>query len=299
MGFFHYLCQNFKEMKRFYILILSAVGFLGANAQSTEVRWHNENSDTVKITELLKAADHERFASPSARTAWFGRQLIGTPYVAHTLEGDKEVLTVNMDELDCTTFVETALALAYTCGERRTGWQDFVYNLRRIRYRSGEVSGYGSRLHYICDWAMDNIHRGNLVDVTPLLSKVKYMVRSIDFMSGHRDKYPALADSAEFARIKGIENGFRNHRFPYIKTSDLASKEVLGTLREGDILAFVSNLKDLDVTHMGMVVEEDGKLYALHASSSNGKVEISKSTLPDFVKRNRGWIGVRIFRLKE
>ncbi len=287
-------------MNKFQSLILSLVIGTGCiSAQSMEVRWHNEESDTTRITEMLKEAAKLKFANASARTEWFGRQFIGTAYVGHTLEGDHEALTVNLDELDCTTFVETALALAYTAGERRSGWQNFVYNLRRIRYRGGEVDGYGSRLHYICDWAMDNMHRGNVTDVTRDLPKCKYVVRTIDYMSSHSDSYPALADSTELSRIKTVENGYRNHRFPYIKTSDLGSKDVLASLRPGDVLAFVSNLKDLDVTHMGLVVKDGDKLKALHASSSNGAVEVSETALPDFVKRNRAWIGVRVFRLAE
>lgn len=268
--------------------------------QNMSVRWHNEPNDTLKIAQMLNEASEIRFANPSERTAWFGRKLLDVPYVAHTLEGEMELLTVNLDELDCTTFVETAMALSYTAGENRLGWQDFVYNLKRLRYRNGEVNGYGSRLHYNCDWAMDNIHRGNVVDLTRDFPQCRYVVRTIDFMSGHRDSYPALADSAEYERIKGVENGYRHHRFPYLKAGALAEKSVQEKLREGDVLAFVSNLKDLDVTHMGMVVKgDDGKLHVMHASSSNGKVEVSDATLPDFVKRNRGWIGVRIFRLKE
>ena len=269
------------------------------SAQVAEVRWHDEANDTTLITELLKDASAVRFSNPSARTAWFGRKFEGRPYVAHTLEGEREVVTVNLDELDCTTFVETALALAYTSGEGRLGWQDYVYNLRRMRYRGGELDGYASRLHYNCDWAMDNIHRGNLVDVTPNIPKCKYMIRTIDFMSAHRDNYAALKDSVEFERVKKVENGYRNHKFPYVKTVDLASKDVTKYLREGDILAFVSNLKDLDVTHMGMVVMDNGTPRVMHASMSNGKVEIAKGSLYDFVKRNRNWIGVRVYRLAE
>ena len=137
------------------------------------------------------------------------------------------------------------------------------------------------------------------MDVVPQSAKCAYQVRSIDFMSSHADKYPALADSAQLAAIKRVEEGFRNHRFPYIKTVDLSAREVEGLLREGDVLAFVSNLKNLDVTHMGIVVRENGKLHVLHASQTDGKVEISSRPLADFVKRNRAWIGVRVFRLKE
>ncbi len=270
------------------------------SAQNMEVRWHNEAQDTTCITNILKEGAAKNFQSAGPRTAWLAEQFTGKKYTAHTLEGDKEVLTINIDELDCTTFVETVMALSFTLAEDREGWQDYIYNLRLLRYRGGEVNGYSSRLHYICDWAMDNIHRGNFVDATRDMSKCRYMVRSIDFMSGHRDSYEALKDSVEFERIKNVENGYRNHRFPYIKSSDVGSKEMTGKIREGDILAFVSNLKDLDVTHMGVAAKAaDGKLYVLHASSSAGKVEMSELPLPDFLKRNRQWIGVRIFRLKE
>lgn len=269
-----------------------------ANAQE-QVRWHNETNDTTTITNILNEASAIKFSSPSERTGYMARKFLDTPYVAHTLEGATEVLTVNLDELDCTTLVDVAMALSYTIGERRQGWQDFIYNLRRLRYRNANVDGYASRLHYNCDWAMDNIHRGNIIDATPLCTKCSYVIRSIDFMSAHRDKYPALADSANFAKILSVEGGYRNHRFPYIKTRDLAAKDVQAFLRDGDVLAFVSNLKDLDVTHMGIVVKVDGKTKVLHASSVNGKVEISKDTIDEFVKRNRHWLGVRVYRLKE
>jgi len=282
-------------MKYFALILLLCVSAVCRG----QVRWHDEQRDTVRLTELLTEAAALPGASPSDRVGFLARKFVGTPYVAHTLEGAEEVLTVNLDELDCTTLVDVVLALAYTAGEQRTGWQDFVYNLQRMRYRGGEVDGYASRLHYNCDWAVDNIHRGFITDVARNVPKCSYMVRTVDFMSGHRDKYPALADSATYERICSVENGFRNHRFAYIKTLNLNSREVKDALREGDILAFVSNLKDLDVTHLGIVVKEDGQLKVLHASSSEGRVMISERPLADFVKRNRNWIGVRVYRLKD
>lgn len=287
-------------MNKLLILTISIIAALQAGAQNMDVRWHNESSDTIVITDWLKEAASKRFETAGARTAWLARQMEGRPYVAHTLEGDTEALTVNVDELDCTTFAETVMALSYTLAEQREGWQDFVYNLRRLRYRQGVVNGYSSRLHYICDWAMDNIHRGNFIDATPLFTKSKYMVRSIDFMTSHRDSYPALKDSLQYARVRDVENGYRNHRFPYLKSNDVAGKDVLAGIYEGDILAFVSSMKDLDVTHMGIAVKgDDGALHVLHASSTEGKVTVSTQPLPEFLRRNRQWIGIRIFRLKD
>lgn len=286
-------------MKKLLIVLMSTLlGSAAASARSSTV-WHNEAEDTTRIANILTETYAMRYPSVSARTIAIAKQFIGTPYVAHTLEVEPEALVVNLDELDCTTFVDVVLALSYTVGERRMGWQDFEYNLRRMRYRSGEINGYASRLHYNCDWAMDNIHRGNIIDVTTLASKCFYQVRTIDYMSAHREDYPALADSLTFERVLSIENGYRNHRFPYIKVNDLGSKEVLSVLREGDVVAFVSARKDLDVTHLGFLVKENGKLHVLHASSTDGKVEVSNVPLQEFVKRNRHWIGIRVYRLKQ
>ena len=287
-------------MKRLTPIIVFLLSVLTASAQM-DVRFGDESTDTLRLNKLLQSAADKSLPTPEARTAFFGRQFIGTPYGAHTLEGPEEILTVRLDSLDCTTFVETALALAYTCGERRSSWRDFLFNLRRIRYRNGEINGYPSRLHYIADWAVDNKHRGNISDATSSFPRVNHIIRSIDFMSAHRKAYPALADSANFERIRSVESGYRNHKFPYIKTSDLNIKAVKAAFRNGDILAFVSNLKDLDVTHMGMVVKDspDAEPYVLHASQTNGKVEISSVPLAEFVKRNRNWIGVRVFRLMD
>lgn len=284
--------------KLFFAVMLMVAGCLYVTAAGN-ARFHNEASDTTRINELLVDAAAQRLKTPEERVAYIAKKFIGTPYVAHTLEQEPEMVTVNLDELDCTTFVETVMALAYTVGEGRTSWRDFVYNLERLRYRGGEADGYSSRLHYISDWAVDNIHRGNIEDATRLFPKINYIVRSIDFMTENRDKYPALADDETYAKMKNVEIGYRNHRFPYLKTLDLGDKFTKAAFHEGDVVALVTTMKNLDVTHMGIIVKIDGEPYLLHASSSNGKVEISGKPLVEFMKRNRSLAGVRVFRLKE
>lgn len=288
-------------MKVFHLIVLSASFFFAimAHAQAP-VRFGNESTDTTAITAMLDKASGRNFATPEARVAFFARMFEGTPYAAHTLEAPEEVLTVRIDSLDCTTFVETAMALAFTVGERRSSWRDFVYNLRRLRYRGGETGDYASRLHYISDWAVDNKYRGNINDATTLFPRYSDAVRTLDFMTSNRDSYPAMADSATYARIRSIENGYRNHRFPYVKTVDLNGKETKAAFHEGDVVALVTSLKNLDVTHMGIVVKDSsGELFLLHASQKDGKVEVSARPLGDFMKKNRQWIGLRVFRLTE
>ena len=290
-------------MRGLLILLMAVLPLAAPGSNPLETRFHNEATDTARLNSLLVEGERTlgTGADAGTRVAFFARKFLGTPYVAHTLEapdGEGEALTVNLDELDCTTFAETAAALAVTLGEGRTSWRDFLYNLRRLRYRNGEVNGYASRLHYIADWGTDNIHKGTLSDATLLMPRNAWIVRSIDYMTRHREAYPALADSAQYERMRKIEYGYRNHRFPYLRTGDLSDKKILGALREGDILAFVSGMKDLDVTHMGILVREGGEWHVLHASQSAGKVVVSELPLKDFLKRNHQWTGVRGFRVK-
>lgn len=283
-----------------FILYLSAV--IPALHAQTEVRFGNEQSDTTTINELLDSRGaSQNFVNPEACVAFFARTFEGTPYAAHTLEGDSEVLTVRLDSLDCTTFVETAMALAYTARENRKSWRDFVYNLRRMRYRNGEVNGYPSRLHYVSDWIVDNRYRGNFNDVTDQFPHVSYQVRSLDFMTTNRNLYPALADKDNYRRLHDIENGYRQHRFPYVKTRDLEKKDTKAAFHNGDVVALVTNLKHLDVSHMGIIVKEtpESEPHLMHASSTNGKVEITQLPLSEFMKKNRQWIGLRIIRLTQ
>ncbi|MDE6555327.1 MAG: DUF1460 domain-containing protein, partial [Duncaniella sp.] len=198
--------QNQDMLRHLLYIITGIFCSLSVSAISpAEVRWADEAADTTLITRLLVEGTEAQLPSPNERVAFFARKLIDVPYVAGTLEGSPEMLTVDMGHLDCTTFVETVAALAITVGEGRNSWLDFLHNLEQIRYRQGKVNGYSSRLHYASDWVVDNVHQGLINDVTDRLgTPASAQVKSIYFMTRNRDKYPALADSAEFANMKNV-----------------------------------------------------------------------------------------------
>lgn len=264
-------------------------------ATGQEVKFHNEKSDTTRITTILIEECREKNPGDVARIAL---KFSGTPYGAATLEGDStEVLRVNLDSMDCTTFVETVLALAYTANERRQSWRDFTYNLRRLRYRNGETDGYASRLHYISDWIVDNVARGNVREITRELPNARYAVKTLDYMTRNRDKYPALADSATYARMKNVESGFSNHRYPYLKAAGLNDKKLLQAVSDGDMVCFTTSTRGLDVTHVGIVTITDGTPRLIHASSKEGRVLLDPLSLSAYIARNRPE-GLRIIRLR-
>lgn len=262
-----------------------------------QTRWGNEQEDTTRITTLLIDASSQGFKTPNEIISFIAPKFEGTPYVGSTLEGPTEMLTINLDGMDCTTFMETVAALALTVDEGRNSWQDFVYNLENIRYRQGKLDGYASRLHYVSDWIVDNAHRGNIREVTDRLQGVGHAVKTLDFMSSHRSSYPALADSTEFERIKSIEVGYRSHRYPYIKNAALMGKNAGSMLQNGDIIAFTTKTDGLDVSHVGIIMIEGGVPHLLHASSAAGKVITDPLPLSEYLRKNRNITGGRIIRL--
>ena len=262
------------------------------------MRWHNEASDTTRLTSMLTEVSTQGEMTANQRVAAFARLLEGTPYVAGTLEGTPETLTVNLDGMDCTTFVETVAALALTLEERRNAWQDFIYNLEQLRYRQGNIDGYASRLHYISDWIVDNTHSGLLTEITDRLPGWTHQVKTLDYMSRNRNAYPAMINDTTFEKIKSVEVGFRSHRYPLLRSSFMQTKKGESLIKEGDILAFTTKTDGLDVSHMGIAsIHPDGRVHVIHASSAAGKVIDDPLTLTDYLRKNHSITGVRVIRL--
>ena len=265
-------------------------------ATVTRMRFHCD-SDTIVINELLMKGHDSGLNDANALVEFYARQLLGTPYVAHTLEAEPEVLTINIHELDCLTFIETLYALTRATLNGRYSWRDYAANIENVRYRGGEMGDYSSRIHYISEWIIDNNVRGNLVEVTPDVPHVEYMIKNIDYMTHHTDSYQQLKnDSAMVEKIRNHE--LRNHRFPYIKRSWLNDKAVKAALRSGDFVSLVTKTEGLDVSHNGIIVfDEKGDPYLLDASMSGGKVMLERSPLFKYLERSKTNIGIRVFRM--
>lgn len=220
---------------------------------------------------------------------------LGKPYVAHTLEvNDEEQLVVNLEEVDCTTFVEYVLAqsLADTRGGKM---EDY---LRRIRYRDGRIDGYTSRLHYIAEWVENGVRQGFIEDVTALCSPDTLPVR-LSFMSTHPDSYRHLKNSPEHvAEMKAIEERLSDSSFHYLPKEKITD-EGPAWIKDGDIFCITTNIKGLDVVHLGFACRRDGQLKLLHASSSYKQVVLSKGSFAQMFPLNKSWTGVRVLRMRE
>lgn len=267
---------------------------INTNAQQMWQSFTNPGADTTLVTEKLIEWIPRHNASKSELMLGMARELIGIPYGGHPGEKPETAMIVQMDSMNCVTMVETAMALAMTIAENRSSWRDMLYNMEQVRYRNGRANGYGSRLHYVTDWAIDLAQRGILEEVTAKVCEPRYSIKTLDYMSRNRDKYPELADSANLAAIRNVEMGYMSHRSPYIKPSMLKGAK----LQDGDILALTSTLPGLDVAHIGVAVIKNGVPYLIHASSKQGEVIEDSMPLGVYLSRNRQFNGVRVFRLK-
>jgi len=289
-------------MKIYRHIIIGVILIVCGNMKAAsiqEMRFHCAN-DTIKINNLLADGLKSGLTKANDLVCFYAHKLEGTPYVAHTLEGESEKLTINIDELDCTTFVETLYALTKTTLEGRYSWRDYAQQLENLRYRRGKMGDYSTRLHYMSDWIIDNSNRGNIVDVTSDIGCVRYKIKTINYMSTHRDSYPSLADDAIFDKIRNFEIGYRNHRFPYIKKEQLNSKEVKKVIKRGDFVGLVTRINGLDISHLGIVeLDEKGNPVLLDASSIGKKVQLEPVDMKTQLRKSKNNEGVRFFRIKE
>lgn len=89
--------------KKLLSLCASLLFFHAIQAANPAIRFKHEATDTATINNILiEAAANVKNARPEQRVAYIAKMFIDKPYVAGTLEGDTEVLTINMDEVDPT-----------------------------------------------------------------------------------------------------------------------------------------------------------------------------------------------------
>lgn len=252
--------------------------------------------DSTKVIELLGEA-----TGPNP-VLFYARKFVGIPYVGHTLEGhEPEKIVINLRQLDCTTLVETTLALALTRAEGETSLEHYAKNLERLRYRDGHCQGYTSRLHYFDWWINNNLGRGNIEEVShPSYFNATYRVDN-HYMSQHPQAYEHLrGNKARTDSIMALEQAGNGNTFKYLpKTKTRLGKKELGFIHDGDVIAIVTSKDGLDYAHLGFAQwGKDGRLHLLNASSIRKKVVEEPKTLHQYLKEHPSFLGIRVVRLR-
>ncbi len=287
-------------MKHLFALMAALMALMAQGTTVQQMRFHCER-DTTDINALLDKGMNSGLTEAGPLVVFYAHELLGTPYVGHTLEGDRELLTVNIHQLDCTTFVETLYALTRTTLDGRHSWRDYAARLESVRYRGGTMGDYASRLHYISEWIIDNSSRGNLVEATPDLPHASHMVKTINFMTRHTSSYTSLKDDpAMVERIAAVEQKLRNHRMPVLSKNWLGHRDVCAALHDGDFVGLVTKAEGLDISHLGIVVKDKSGLpHLLDASMRGGKVMLEPKPLKAHLSGSKSTVtAVRVFRIK-
>ncbi len=231
---------------------------------------------------------------------YIARKLIGTPYVAKTLDRNaKETLVVNIKELDCTTYVENVLAIYQCVKQAKTSFNDYLHFLRMIRYANGEVS-YVNRQHYFTQWIEENTKKG-FVKETQSAAYPFTAVQdlTVNYMTTHREQYPMLAnDTALTNAIRKTEKAISGHRYRYIPKKAIANNRAFrNAIHDGDILAIVTKKNGLDTSHIGIAVWHNDGLHLLNASMLHKKVVEEPMTLYQYMQKHPSQTGIRVIRI--
>jgi hypothetical protein len=252
--------------------------------------------------------------------ARIGETFVGTPYAPYTLEAPgAEGLVIELEELDCVTFVENVLALArlvqmapdnlaMSAGPLASDGRRIVRSenpqrvlfseiLENIRYRGGRLAEYPSRLHYFSEWIRDNDGMGLLRDVSRELGGVADD-EPIDFMTTHPDAYRQLGEDPAFLEeLKQVETRLNAEPRYFVPEDRIASVE--DRIQDGDIIAATSTVEGLDIAHTGIALWRNGRLHLLHAPLVDGVVEISEVPLAERIQRIGSQDGVMVARPTE
>lgn len=275
------------------------------------------DSDTAALPDslLVPPSDSTRARFDSIMTAAQQKDLAGrplgeiitevgamfeaAPYLAGTLdEPPTETLVVRFDGFDCVTFVETALALGRGIAQGDTSYAGFARRLADLRYR-GRTIGYCQRLHYFTDWMETN--RGSGWLRTDLGIGTRRTLRdTLRFMGEHRSAYPRFATNDSLFRcIREMEDRLLARGEDVVRYVPQDSiRAVYPRLQSGDVIALITSIDGLHVTHTGLAVERgDGTVGLLHASTSGG-VMVSPD-IQRYVRQIDHQIGIVVARPKE
>lgn len=264
--------------------------------------------DSITTEQLLSKAIS--LPPKTCLTVFFGNKLAGLPYKSGTLEKNyvgrsgcgQEQLIVNTREFDCTTFVETVLALARTAERGKHSFNDFCNNLQAFRYQQGTIADYTSRNHYFSTW-IDNATSSSIMDEVIPTDKALCRKRklNIHYMTSHPERYHALQGERNedyLRKIKQMEQRQNMKEVTYIPKNVLNNpRNLLSFIKDGDIVAIETSKEGLDTSHVGIAVwSSDNRLRFIHASSAYHKVVTSP--VYTYLKKQKHAIGIRILRLK-
>lgn len=242
----------YMRLRRFAALVL---WLLGSNTVVAVEEPSSTTSFELTIQSSFELPFEDRLKSISKR-------FVGRPYLRSPLGegwGIDEDPTIRFDAFDCTTYVETVLALAISLSPSSQ-----LNNLNRIRYVGGRVE-YQARRHLPeFQWLPGLIESEIINDITTDVGQMEtaYVHKSISPKIWRSQTRPIVKHfDADFIPSKTIE-------LPYIPLDN-----VLNTLYRVKELAVLSIVREnradmpIVITHQALLVPTSGGYRVRHARS--------------------------------
>ena len=234
-------------------------------------KWTSEKLDAI-LHESSKIND------AGLRIDFLSKQFLGTPYKELSLVGDiniPEVFVINLEAVDCFTLLDYIESM-----RRSFSFDEFRENLRKVRYRGGEIS-FKNRNHFFTDWREFN---SNFIDdVTVQIGGKK--VRSIMKLLNQRE------DGSYY--LPGIQ--LKDRLITYLPVSVL-DDSVINEMRTGDYIGIYSEKQGLDVSHVGIFIKRENDIFLRHASSLKNHRKVIDQDFKDYIADKPG---ILVFRDKK
>lgn len=217
---------------------------------------------SAPATDTLETAVKEGKALPlPERLVRLTDPFVGAPYAVSPLgegEGQDKDPRIRFDRFDCTTFVETAIALAYSDDLTTT-----ANVLDAIRYREGRPSFIGRRHFPEAEWIPELVGEGVLKDITKDIGGDAVVVekKRIDAQVWDRRKRPSHLELPP----ERIPNGtFALNVWPLAQARRHQDKIPAGTVLNLVRVDFKS--VPVRVSHQGLIIEKNGAKFIRHAA---------------------------------
>ena len=247
------------------------------------------------LVEVARLRSLRASSDVSTRLEAVTRPLLGRPYLLSPL-GEGEAFDpdprLRLDAFDCTTFVETALALVLAPVDA-----ELVGFLDSVRYR-GDGRDFSARRHLIASqWIPDLIDQGLLVDVTREVGGSESAAVTLD---------PERWRTSSLARRLPIDEDsipIGTFSLPYVPLA--RARELLASAPPGLIVSVVRAehaRSPILVTHQALLLQRSGgEIVLRHASVARERVV--DETLERFVRRleqprQRPVVGLNLLRVR-
>ncbi|MBI2711255.1 MAG: DUF1460 domain-containing protein [Bdellovibrio sp.] len=208
---------------------------------------------------------------------------------------------------DCTTFVETVVALA-----KSDQPEDFFRNLMAIRYKNSR-SNYLSRNHFPeADWIPNNEKADLLTDITSRIAEgagltAKVEIKTIDRASWLKSQISKHSSLRSLASVNETTwPSLVDAHLSYIAVKDVDA--VIQEIPSGAVVNLVhknDGVHPVLITHQGLILKKRGQVLIRHASR-DGKIRTSdfssylKRMAKSATEKNPNWplLGVNFNLIK-